>query len=164
MYVYITTVQNAPVNRGETSQHFEWHFHTVIVPETVCVSMGPSLFQGGVGFVSERPVSCVCGVQRGEEELRSAGLRLSSIPPVTRATPLREGKWVYGRAETCEVWTWIGGKPRQKEEKKGMKRMTGDKQGWARGKRRGRMDNEERQRWREGWQVIVAVGVTGSSR
>lgn len=80
------------------------------------------------------------------------------------ATPLRESKGVYGRAETCEVWTWIGGKPRQKGEKKGMKRMTGDKRGWAWGRCGWRVDNEEKERWREGWQVIVAVGVTGSRR
>lgn len=102
--------------------------------------------------------------QRGEEELRGAGYCLSSIPPVTTATPLREAKGVYGRAETCEVWTWIGGKPRQKGKKRGMKRMTGDKRGWVREKCRGRVDNKERERWREGWQVIVAVGVTGSRR
>lgn len=29
---------------------------------------------------------------------------------------------------------------------------------------RGRVDNEESKRWREWWQVIVAVGVTGSRR
>lgn len=41
-----------------------------------------------------------------------------------------------------------GGKPRQKGEKKGIKRMTGDKQGWGREKCRGRVDTEERARER----------------
>lgn len=45
---------------------------------------------------------------------------------------------------------WGGGGPRQKGKKKGMKRMTGDKQGLAREKSRGRVDNEERERWQEG--------------
>lgn len=130
----------------------------------VCVCVFEFLCQGGEGIINGRPATSVWCFPRGEEELGGIAACLSSILPVTTATPLREGKGVYGRAETCEVWTWIGGKPRQKGEKEGMKRMTGDKQGRAGEKCRGRVDNEESERWQEGWQVIVAEGVTGSRR
>lgn len=46
----------------------------------------------------------------------------------------------------------MDGKPRQEGKKKGMKRMTGDKLGWAKQKCRGRVDNEGRE---------MARGVTG---
>ena len=107
---------------------------------------------------------CLC-----EGELRGAGPCLSSIPPVTTATPLREGKWVYGRAETCEVWTWRGrettteGREEGDEEDDRWQARMGERKVQREG---GHWGARERERERDGerWQVIVAVGVTGSRR
>lgn len=114
-----------------------------------------SLCRDGAVFISGQPARCVGCFK---EEKGGSWHRALSIIHLTchRCEPPRGRAREYTDEQKlvrCErEWGggWSVGEPRQKGKKKGMKRMTGDKQGLAREKSRGRVDNKERERRREG--------------
>lgn len=102
------------------------------------------------------PPRCAFVFQSNVEELHQALSIIHLTCHHCNPPNPREAAGAGLQAETPEVWTvrtWMEGKPQQRERE----RMTGDEQGWVWKERSGgRVDDEEA----EGWQVIVAEGVT----
>lgn len=142
-----------PVCTEKHTEHikrwFTWHLHI-----TVCAL----LCQVGVVFISGQPGVCRVSQHWGGS-VSGPVYHPSYLSP--RQPPLREAKRVYEWVETCEVWTRMGETTTEGQEE-------GDDRWQARrGERKeqregGQWGERERETWWEGWQVIVAVGVTGS--
>lgn len=117
-----------------------------------------------VGFIIWRPASCMCCFKEGRRSSEAQG----PVYHPSYLSPRQPPEGGQGSVRTSGNSWGVNLNSRETAiegaRNKGMKRMTGDKPGWVREKCRGRVDNEERERWRGGWQVIVAVGVTGSRR
>lgn len=161
--VYVATVWTGE-QREHIKRSFDWHFHDIIICDYwvcqcvhLCVTaVWDSLADGWLN---------VCGVsKRGGGTQRHQAL--SIIHPACHHGNLPEGG--QGSVRTSgNLWgvnlnrreTTTEGREEGDEEDDRWQARIGERE-----KCRGRVDNEESVRWREGWQVIVAVGVTGSRR
>lgn len=135
-------------NKGNTSKHGTSSLLSCACP--------PCL--GGRGLLVGIPRRCDFVFKSSLEEPHQAMsiIHLSCHHYNTNPPPTREaaglGLWVKN-PEVWMVWTWMEGKPQQRDERK-------DDRWWARMWRKERSGGRVEDVEAEGWQVIVAQGVT----